>query len=137
MARTKSPLQIKLEYYPIRGLFALLCALPSAWGASLARGLIRGLLRLMPRRRQLIEANLAFCFPERSAEERRAIAERSIAYLARGTAIYPKIPDLCRQGIEAYVEMEGFHYLNEAVKQGRGAITFTAHYGFWEIMAIY
>ena len=137
MARSKSPLQIRLEYYPLKGFWSLLRVLPLSLSDRLCRWLIHALLRGMPKRRHILEANLAICFPELSQDQRDMIAQQSLKNLARGIALYPRIPSLCLEGLENFVQIEGFQHLTKALQSGNGAITFTAHYGFWEMMAIY
>jgi KDO2-lipid IV(A) lauroyltransferase len=95
------------------------------------------LLFVMPKRRKLMEAQLLACFPERSARERDAVARQSIAYLSQALTTFVRIPTMKAPEMDALVETEGFHHIEEAFRQKKGMITFTAHYGFWELMAIY
>ena len=136
MARNKTTLQINAEYYSVRGLFALLRKLPLDWATALCSFLLNGLLFLLPKRRKIMMDNLQMCFPQKTSVEREAIAHESMQNLARGIACFPRIPDWATDGLENWVEFHGFDHVNRAMERGRGAIAFTAHYGFWEIMAI-
>lgn len=137
MARSKSPLQIQLEYYPVKGLFVLLNKLPRSWRESILTNLLQWVLLFMPKRRKIMKENIAFCFPQLSAIQQAIIARQSVRNLARGFSLYGKIPELCQKGMDEMVETEGFEHIQEAFKKGKGMITFTAHYGNWELMAIH
>ncbi len=137
VARSKSPLQIRLEYYPLRGIFALLHHLPLAWGTHLSEAVLSLLLLFVPKRRRILRQNLALCFPERTPPQREAIAQEMLHTLARSVAVFSHQKDLLKAGADKLIETEGFEHLDAALKRGHGAITFTAHYGCWEIMAGY
>src|SRR5207237_1298725 len=57
--------------------------------------------------------------------------------LARGIAVFTHIPILSDAQWSRLVETEGLRHLNDAYKKGKGMITFTAHYGCWESMAVF
>jgi KDO2-lipid IV(A) lauroyltransferase len=137
VARTKSPLQIRLEYYPLRGIFGLLHRLPLSWGTRLSEVVYSLLLFFVPKRRRIIEQNLALCFPDKTPPQREAIAREMRHTLARSVAVFSHQKDLLKAGADKLIKTEGFEHLDAALKKGHGAITFTAHYGCWEIMAGY
>ncbi len=137
MARKKSPLAIQVEYQSIRGLLKLFQTLPFSASKALCGRLLQLLLFVLSKRRRLVEANLRACFPGRPDTYYAELGERSTAYLARGLASFSRIPLMDAQTMEDTVEIQGFEHLREAFAKGKGAITFTAHYGFWELMAIY
>lgn len=136
MARHKSPLQINLEYAFVQGLFGLLRTLPLGWGITLCRGLLKVILGVQPRRRRILAENIATCFPEKTPAQRQAIAEESIDTVAKGVAYFPRLSDLFKEDVSSWLRMEGFEYPKEALKQGKGVILFTAHYGCWEAMPL-
>ncbi len=137
MARSKSPLAIHAEYVPLRLLLFILGVLPDPWRKAVCRLLMRAILALMPRRRRLILSQLTASFPERSQPAWRTIARRSIDNLADSLAVFSRIPRMTRVDMDNLVRIEGFEYIEAAFKKGHGMITFTAHYGCWELMAIY
>src|SRR5579864_5232553 len=109
---------IQLEYFPLKALFWLLQTLPFVWSERLSRALIHSILFFIPKRRRLMDANLAAFFPSWSESERQRIA------------------DLAVSGLEAVVETEGLEHYQKALAKGCGAITMTAHYGCWEILTV-
>ena len=137
MAHNKSDLEFRLEYAVVLVLWRLLQSMRLPRAERLCYRLLRLILALMPKRRQLMDDNLAACFPEKSAAERARIADESLHNLARGIASYPYIPALCNQNLAEWGSFEGAERLSEGLKKGKGVICFTAHYGFWEMMAIY
>jgi Kdo2-lipid IVA lauroyltransferase/acyltransferase len=138
MARQKSPFVLRAEYYPLKALLGFLGFLPLAWSRPLCRMLVSTLLRVVHKRRALIERQIAECFPEASAAQKAAIASQSIDCLGDSVAAFSRITRLAAaHTMDAMVEVEGFEHIEEAYRQGKGMITFTAHYGCWEMMAVY
>jgi KDO2-lipid IV(A) lauroyltransferase len=137
VARLKTPFVLWAEYYPMQLLLVLLRTLPFAWSCVLSRTMIRLILTVMPKRRRLITEQIRLSFPDRPASEQVAIAQGSVANLAKGMSVFARIPSMSWDAMQAMVEIEGFEHIEEAFKQKKGMITFTAHYGCWELMAIY
>jgi KDO2-lipid IV(A) lauroyltransferase len=137
MARPKSPFAVYAEYLPLRGLFWLLGALPFGLSQAIAGALLRAALFLMPDRRRILNSNLDLAFPEKSRQERRAIARGSIDNLARGVAMFARIPGAAKASFKDVVEVEGSKHLEAALRRGRGILLFTAHVGCWEMMGAY
>jgi KDO2-lipid IV(A) lauroyltransferase len=137
VARHKNPLILRAEYYPLRLLLAVLQVLPFAWSCFLSRTMIRGILAVIPKRRRLIREQVRLSLPDRSESDQSAIADGSIANLAKGMTMFARIPAMSWEKMKTLVEIEGFEHIEEAFKQKKGMITFTAHYGCWELMAIY
>ncbi len=136
MAR-KTPLAIQAEYYPLRALLFLLRILPFFWSRALCRGLLQTLMHVIRKRRQLMKSQLAACFPTLSSSELEALARRSLNTLADGVATFSRISSFNRKTLDHWVTIEGFEHIEEAFRKGRGMITFTAHMGCWELMAVY
>ena len=137
MARSKSSFVVHLEYYPLRGLLRMLQILPPALCRKACSSLLHGILFFLPNRRRLIQKQIEVSFPDFAPEEHRRIARQSVDNLAQGLAMFARIPLMTDDMMEKKVEIEGFEHIREAFRQGRGMITFTAHYGCWELMAIY
>jgi Kdo2-lipid IVA lauroyltransferase/acyltransferase len=136
VARNKSALTIAAEYYPLRAFVTLLQTLPYDVSRRLSRLVVRTLLRVLPKRR-LIESQIAAAFPELSATDHEDIARRSIDNIAEGLSAFAYMPKMDRAEMESRVTLEGAEHMEDAFRQGRGMITFTAHYGSWELMANY
>ena len=102
-------------------------------GATLA-GLV---FRLKPRIRRVIETNLAFCFPEKTDEQRLKIAHRSFCEL--GKLVF-EVDYLWHAGegrIRSLVkDVEGEEIYQQA--RARGSVIFASlHMGCWEMAGLY
>jgi Kdo2-lipid IVA lauroyltransferase/acyltransferase len=137
VARSKSPLQIELEYATVRGLGVLLRWLPLSAAVFLAHTLLRTLLALMAKRRKIVELNLIASLPELSERDIRRIADQSLNTLARGVTAFVRTPRYVDHTPVDWVDAEGLEYLEQALRQGRGVIAFTAHFGCWEMMSTF
>jgi len=115
----------------------MLQILPPALCRKACSSLLHGILFFLPNRRRLIQKQIEVSFPDFAPEEHRRIARQSVDNLAQGLAMFARIPLMTDDMMEKKVEIEGFEHIREAFRQGRGMITFTAHYGCWELMAIY
>jgi KDO2-lipid IV(A) lauroyltransferase len=137
VARSKNSFTIAVEYYAVSGLFAFLRVLPLTVSRTVCYGVTRAILFFIPKRRKLIQQQLETSFPELTSAQCRELGRQSVNNLARSMSMYSRIPFMSDVEMEKMVEIEGFEHIHEAFKQGKGMITFTAHYGFWELMAIY
>ncbi len=99
-------------------------------------GLVWALEVVVPRRRRLAEANIAASFPQMSAPECRAIAHRSFRNTARTILELFKLPGMAPQ--EAVALVEGFdpEAVRSALRQGRGVLIVSAHFGNWELAGL-
>jgi len=97
------------------------------------------LLRIMlPRRRKIVTANLAYCFPKLSQPCRQALMKKHFASLGAsllevGLAwreSWVKSPG------SAYV-VEGLNYLREAQGAGRGVLLLTGHFVHPDLMGVF
>jgi KDO2-lipid IV(A) lauroyltransferase len=88
------------------------------------------------RHRRIALANVAAAFPRRSLAEQRALVRRVFAHFGRVLFEMLKFGSLSVAEQFARVEFEGAEYIHAAHRQGRGALLFTGHFGFWEINAL-
>lgn len=139
-----APVRHAVEYVLYRAATGAVRTLPHEslprWGKRLGR---LG-YRLRHRQRELALRNLEWVFPEKTAEERDAIARESFAQFG---SYLLQIPSVARFGPEELLdrfEIEGWEHL-EGVLSGdgsdgssgeRGAFLTTGHFGCWE-MAMY
>jgi Kdo2-lipid IVA lauroyltransferase/acyltransferase len=137
MARSKSSITIQVEYNFFRGLLRILRILPISLSRQVSLALLNVILFFIPKRRRLIQKQLEDSFPNLTPAQCREFAKQSVYNLARLMAIYPRIASMTDAEMEKTVEIEGFEHIREAFRKGKGMITFTAHYGCWELMAIY
>lgn len=114
------------------GIFWLLHQLSWPEKRRLARGLGWFVFHIIRIRRRVTEVNLALCFPEKSAAERRALALAHYRSLALGlfeTLIAWWSPT---SELPAF-RVEGLDHFDQAKAAGRGVILLTAHFTTLEI----
>jgi KDO2-lipid IV(A) lauroyltransferase len=134
VARSKSRLQINLEYYPVSWVWRLLSVLPSEGRLNVSWWVLRAILLFIPKRIASMRSNLRQSFPEKSAEECNRIADDSVRNIARGLAAFARLPPAEKIGQTDWIVGHGVEHLRKAAADGKGAITFTAHYGCWEVL---
>jgi KDO2-lipid IV(A) lauroyltransferase len=133
MARKRSP----IEYWTFKALRGLLHVLPRPFCLALGRGL--GLLAygLDTRHRRLAKDNLRTAFGRGLADrERDRIARASFCHF--GATLFD-IFKLAGQGpgeVAKRVSVEGVEHLEAALREGRGVLLFTAHFGNWEVGSV-
>lgn len=113
-------------------LVRLLQALPSGAVDALARGVAACAYALGIRRRVTLD-NLAHAFPERSVEERRALARAAYANMARVVVDALRTLGASRADLLAEVQVDDFGPVDRALAAGKGLLVATAHLGSWEM----
>jgi Kdo2-lipid IVA lauroyltransferase/acyltransferase len=113
-------------------LVRLLQALPAGAVDALARGVAACAFALGIRRRVTLD-NLAHAFPERSAEERRALARGAYANMARVVVDALRTLGASRPELLAEVQVDDFGPVDRALAAGKGLLVATAHLGSWEM----
>lgn len=86
--------------------------------------------------RELALAHLAFAFPEKSEDERRAIARGTFLHYGHGAAEAAQMDRIDRY-LERYIGFagDGEALLRAASQAGKGFIFVTGHLGSWELLA--
>jgi KDO2-lipid IV(A) lauroyltransferase len=124
----------RIEYALFRLLRAVLTALPESVSRSLgsALGWVAGVV--VGLRRQVVLENLKIAFPDLDPGERRRLARRSWAHLGREAVatflLGAETPESIRSRIE---EWDGFDAFEARVREGRGAVAVSGHFGNWEM----
>jgi KDO2-lipid IV(A) lauroyltransferase len=88
-----------------------------------------------PHRRRAMR-NLHAAFPLRSRSECRAIARGMFSHFGRLLTVFLKFSTMTPQQMLARVSFDGEERVRAAHAQGKGALLFTGHFGFWEINAL-
>ena len=88
-----------------------------------------------PHRRRAMR-NLHAAFPLRSRSECRAIARGMFSHFGRLLTVFLKFSTMTPHQMLARVSFEGEERVRAAHAQGKGALLFTGHFGFWEINAL-
>jgi KDO2-lipid IV(A) lauroyltransferase len=118
---------------PLVLLARVLARLPQRWLLNLATLMSILLWPVLARRRQVARTNLALCFPELSADQRRRLLRQNQAATVMGVfelmrAWYAPAPTL-----SALARIEGLAHLQAALASGRGVLLFTGHFTHTEL----
>lgn len=113
-------------------LFRVLHELSWPEKRRLARALGWFIFHFVRVRRHVTEVNLALCFPEKSAAERRALALAHFQSLALG--LFETLAGWWaeREDLPPF-RVEGLEHLQSALAPGKGALLLTAHFTTLEI----
>jgi Kdo2-lipid IVA lauroyltransferase/acyltransferase len=88
---------------------------------------------LARRQRRAGMRNLELAFPEKSEHERLQILRGCFQNIGRLLVEFSHFPELTRDNIARYVDVDGFENYADAVRRGRGVIYLTGHLGAWEL----
>lgn len=89
---------------------------------------------LLTSKSRLTRTNLEKAFPELAGTEEIKRLEREIfRHFGKVGAEFLRFPVLSDDWIREHVSVEGLHYMNDLLGQGRGVLAFSAHFGNWEL----
>jgi KDO2-lipid IV(A) lauroyltransferase len=125
-----------METALIRVLAVFFGSLPRKVNLALG-GTLGWLLYLLAfRRRRLAMENLEMAFlGEKGPRELRKIARRSFQFLAMNITEFFRFPSLTWDSVSRYVTFEGEEYIREALKQGKGILLLSGHFGNWDFIS--
>jgi KDO2-lipid IV(A) lauroyltransferase len=134
----KVTLSHRAEYYSLRAMLRALSLLP--WDTACAIGERLGRLGHRPLgiRKDVVERQIAAAFPEWTREKVLETARASYAHLGRTSVEAALLPGLGADAVLDLVEkVDGWHHLESALANGRGALGAAAHHGNWELLGAY
>ena len=136
-ARQKHRLVARCEYLLFVGLLSLFRGLPFRVAFHLGE-CIGWLLYVCDRpHRRVGMLNLAFAFPDKGENERRAILRESLLNLGRLVAEFCHLQTLTKENIEERVRLANPEQWRALVSKYKetGALILTGHFGNWELSA--
>ncbi len=78
-------------------------------------------------------ANLKAIFPEKGKKELGKIQIQIFRNFAKYLIDFFRFEAINKKYINRKIKIENIHYLDEALKKGKGAIVLSAHFGNWEL----
>jgi KDO2-lipid IV(A) lauroyltransferase len=134
---TRQRFKNEFLFWLVRGLGALMGALPLAWARGLGAALGRLFFALVAHERNKALSSLAKAYPGLSGTDRRVLARKSFASLGRGGAEFLRLMGKRgRQERPSWIsEVEGWETVQSILDSGRGVVAVTAHFGNWEVLA--
>jgi KDO2-lipid IV(A) lauroyltransferase len=90
--------------------------------------------RMIGIRRRVTVENIAASFPEFDREKVERIALESYKNFGRSMMETSRFPRMSENELWKMVTVEGDEHPRQALREGRGAIIFTGHFGNWELL---
>jgi KDO2-lipid IV(A) lauroyltransferase len=118
----------------IAGLLRLVSFIPLGPAVRIGAFLGGIAARVFGDARRLAERHLALAFPEKTEEERQAIARRMFVHLGMSAMEITSIRSYADR-LESYMELGGVPLIQAALARGKGIVFVTGHVGNWELMA--
>jgi Kdo2-lipid IVA lauroyltransferase/acyltransferase len=109
-------------------LMRTLVLLPLHWQIGLCKAVGRTVALLPLGRRRIAEINIAACFPEFSAPERRRLVRDHFGAIAASFAEISMAWFGDEEAVRRRIRVEGAEHLRAAQQRGQGTILFAAHF---------
>jgi Kdo2-lipid IVA lauroyltransferase/acyltransferase len=101
-----------------------------AFGRNIGRAVYK-----MGIRRDVVEENLRFAFPEKKDSWIEGVRRAAYEHLGREATAMMRLSKLDREAVIERTIPQGWDQLEGALSEGHGLILVTGHYGNWEIAA--
>ncbi len=95
----------------------------------------RALDLALPRLRRVALRNLEMAYPDRTASERRKIADGVFRSIGRLLVTFARFPSIHEDTVRDWIRYEGYEHFEIARQRGKGVLFATAHLGNWELSA--
>lgn len=105
---------------------------PFRWQLAVGKRMGRLARVALPHRRRIVDRNLEVCFPEMSAEQRKALCKAHFESLGAAVAELSMAWFGSSEKILSLIEVEGESILRDALAKGRGVIIYCVHYTTFE-----
>lgn len=128
----------RLEYAGLRGAVAAMSAL--RWRRASRLGAMLGRLGHSPFgiRRHVVERQIAAAFPEWSPERVGEVTKGAFEHLGRLAVETALMPSLGRHGVlDLASRVTGWDLVETLMREGRGLLLITGHFGNWELAGAY
>ena len=133
--RTRSAIRNWAEYGAALVVLKSLEWAPLPLAHRLARVYARLLDLALPRLRRVALRNLSMALPELDAARQAETVDGTFRSIARVLVTFARFPQIRRDNVKPWIRCEGAQYVEEALRQGRGVLFATAHFGNWELSA--
>lgn len=133
-------LRNQMEYAAIAGALKLSCVLPESWVYALFRGFASAMFAASGRRRRISLHNMEIAFPEKSADERKALAKKSFINLSESMAFNALVMAgrISNEQMMDCVEVDDWDKIEQACSASdKGLLVFSGHLGNWEFLSQY
>lgn len=125
-----------IEFVIVVPLTILLSLIPLKFLRLLALPLSRLLYFVDKKNKKIAEYNFKIVFKDRklTVEEKKDLLKKLYYNIVLYAIEYIKLKEINTKNYLKYVEFEGFENVDNALKDGKGLIVVTAHFGNWEYL---
>lgn len=124
----------KIEYFFFRLFNKILRFIGLQKARKLAKFLGTFLYYFIPIRKKTVISNLKIAFPEKSLKEIKKIAKKNFQNIFITFVELMLIPFLKLDEIKSQVWVDNLDLISNKIKNGKGLIILTGHFGNWEIL---
>lgn len=124
----------RAEYALVRTIESAVAAMPEAAADAVGRNIGRALYRAGVRR-DIVEQNLRFAFPERDPDWIDITARAAYEHVGREAVAMMRLSKLDAAAVMDRTVTTGWENAEGALSLGKGLILVTGHYGNWEVAA--
>lgn len=128
--------QHKVEYALVVAVRAVLSVCPDALVRAIGTGIGWTFWALDGGHRRLAFRQLQAAFPAKTAAECRQITRRTFTHFGRSLTTLLKFSTLGPDEMRARVVFDGEDRAHQALRQGKGVLFITGHFGFWELQGL-
>ena len=133
MAKRRSFLQTKLEYYAVRGVVGAIGLLPLQTSMKAGAAFGRFAQKFGGRLNRVGKRNLEIALPDLNEAEQQKILQGCFESLGRQLGLVAHFKNFKHDDVHALLEVEGKEHFDRAYARGKGVLFYTGHFGSWEI----
>jgi len=122
-----------LEYAAAWSVLHAVGLLPRGLARAVGAGVATIFYRVNPRLERAALFNLKLAFPEKTDDERRAIARRLMRHIGWMGAEFARFPRYRPESVRQIITIDGMENYHAAKARGKGLIYLTGHMGAWEL----
>lgn len=124
----------KLEYFLVLFIKIFLNLFPYRTGIFFGSLIGEITYLIVPKRKKITLQNLSRCFKDKDQKNLKKIARSTYRNIGKSLTEYILFPKLNKKKILNLVEIQGEELFDSALKEKKGAVLVTGHFGSWELM---
>ncbi|MBI2094149.1 MAG: LPS export ABC transporter periplasmic protein LptC [Candidatus Omnitrophica bacterium] len=134
----KHPIRRRILYLSFQGLRTLVGCLPLSLARALGFLLGSGAYIFLASQRRLTLSHLKFALGSSFTDKQyRRIARDVFCNLGQTAMEWLLLPRLSGKDLKQLIRCEGMEHLRQALSKSEGAVALSAHFGNWELIALY
>ncbi|MCC6759229.1 MAG: mitochondrial fission ELM1 family protein [Candidatus Omnitrophica bacterium] len=123
-----------IVYWAVRIFGAFVRILPVGLAMQVGKGIGAVAYHVDVKHRKVVYANLRTAFAKsKTPQQLKAIAKQTFANYGQNLVELFRFPIMDEEKFNHFVKLEGREHIDEAIRQGKGAILLAMHFGSWEL----